>query len=157
MRSIVMTLLLLACLPAMGNGSASILDFQLRSLQEPEVHSLTMYEGKPVVLVFFQPECNWCAKQVRAINSLREQCDFEALAVGVGGSRVELRKELRHLRPAFPAYQASPELIEELGGVVATPFTLLGNPNGEFLNWGRGFLPEKELQKLMRSSGQTGC
>ena len=149
-------LLLLFCTAAAAE-QPGLLDFELKSLEQPEIHSLSRYQGKPVVMVFFQPECNWCLKQVRAINALSEQCDIEAIAVGFGGNRVTLQRELRRLRPAFPAYQASPLLIEELGGVVATPITLLGDANGNFLNWSRGYLQGQQLLDLMRSSGQTDC
>ena len=150
---------LLAFQPAAAADSTapSLLEFELRSLAEPEVHSLERYRGKPVVMVFFQPECTWCLKQVRAINALREQCEIEAIAVGVNGNRVALRKELHRLRPTFPAYQASPRLIDELGGDIATPMTLLGDANGGFVSWSRGFLPDQQLLELMRSSGQTDC
>ena len=157
MRSTVLSLLLLAFSPAISGEQANLLDFELKSLLQPEYHALGRYEGRPLVMVFFQPECNWCAKQVRAINELRERCDFEAIAVGVGGTRAELRKELRRIRPDFPAYQASPRLIEAMGGVLATPMTLLGDADGAFLNWSRGFLSGGKLQQLMQTSGQTAC
>lgn len=157
MRQLLACFCILACSSAIGGDSASLLDFTLKNLREPEFHTLTKYEGKPVLVTFFQPECNWCAKQVRAINKLQEQCDIEAILIGVGGNRVELRRELRRLRPAFPAYQASPELIEALGGVPATPVTLFGDAEGNFLNWSRGFLPGQKLQELMRAFGQTSC
>ena len=130
--------------PVVGAEPApSLLEFELRSLEEPEVHQLSRYQGKPLVMIFFQPECNWCAKQIEAINKLRKQChrEIEAVAIGFGSNRTELRKELRRLRPDFPAYQASPKLIAEVGGVVATPVTLLGDSDGRFVSWTRGFVP----------------
>ena len=157
MRSALFSCVLLLFAAVAAGEQTSLLNFELKSLQEPERHALSRYEGKPVIMVFFQPECNWCLKQVRAINMLREQCEIEAIAVGTGGNRAALRKELRRLRPGFPAYQASPRLIEELGGVVATPITLLGDANGDFVSWSRGFLEERQLLELMRSSGQTDC
>lgn len=157
MRLILLCFFLTVFSPATGTENANLLDFDLRSLHEPAIHSLTMYEGKPLVMVFFQPDCNWCARQVRVINSLRKQCNFEAIAVGTGGTRMELREELRQLRPTFPAYQASPELIRAMGGVDATPVMLLGDADGHFLNWSRGYLADKELTSLLQATGQIDC
>lgn len=146
--------------PASGDvASPSLLAFELRSLQEPEVHSLTQYRGKPIVMVFFQPDCEWCAKQIRAINELHEQCHdrIEAIAIGVGGSRSDLRSELRRLRPDFPAYQASPQLIEQMGGVTTTPVLLLGDSDGRFVDWASGYVRIAALRDLVNESGDGVC
>jgi len=159
-RLIILWLALLAVAPAIGDESSpSLLAYELKSLQEPEIHSLARYDGQPIVMVFFQPDCNWCAKQVDAINDLNEKCgrEFGVIAVGVGGTRTELRKELRRLRPDFPAYQASPRLIAEMGGVIATPITLLGDARGAFRNWTRGFVPAEDLKELVMAIDSGTC
>lgn len=160
MQLLTFWLAVLAVAPATGEeASPSLLAYNLKSLQDPEIHALDIYEGKPVVMVFFQPNCNWCAKQIDAINDLSKQCShkFEAIAVGIGGNRTELRKELRRLRPDFPAYQASPRLIAEMGGVIATPIILLGDARGEFRNWTRGFVPGEDLKKLVVAIDPGTC
>lgn len=140
-------------------GTPSLLEFDLRSLEAPEVHRLTRYQGKPVLMVFFEPECSWCLRQVKAINKLGSRCgeSFEALAIGVNGSRARLQKELRRLRPDFPAYQASPQLIESLGGIPATPLSFLGDASGGYVNWLRGYAAEDELEAFMQSTGLVRC
>ena len=148
-------------LPA-GSALASnvyLLDFELRSLEQPEVHELQRYEGKPVLMVFFEPNCSWCYRQVKAINEVGEQCsdEFAAIAIGVNGNRQSLQKELRRLRPEFPAYQASPRLLESLGGIDATPLSLLSNADGEFANWSRGYLPADKLLSFMTHNIGFAC
>lgn len=140
-------------------SNVSLLDFELRSLEQPEVHALQRYEGKPVLMMFFEPDCTWCYRQVRAINDIGRQCGdtFSAIAIGVNGNRQALQKELRRLRPDFPAYQASPELLESLGGIDATPLSLLGNADGDFANWARGYMPSDKLVSLMQDSTGLGC
>ena len=143
-----------------ANGqTASLLDFELRSLQEPDVHSLIRYQGKPVLMLFFQPDCGWCFRQVRVINELAEQCDdgFEAVAVGVRGSRGELRKELRRIRQDFPAYQASPRLLEALGGVETTPLMLVGDDEGDLVTWMRGYIATDRLHTVLDEAGLADC
>jgi thioredoxin-related protein len=159
--------LLLTCAAALliiqpvlaGNKAPSLLEFDLRSLGEADTHSLERYKGKTVLLVFFQPDCDWCLKQFRAVNELRSTCSnsFEAIAIGTRGSRSELRKELRRLRPEFPAYQASPALLESLGGVETTPISLLGDSSGGFVNWLRGYIAYDQLRTFVEQAGDLSC
>lgn len=137
----------------------SLLDYELKRLDAPEVEPLRQFQGKPVLMMFFEPDCSWCFRQVRTLNALAERCPngFQALAVGVNGNRSHLKKELRRLRPDFPAFEASPALLAALGGVPATPFTLLGDANGSYLNWTRGYLPEQDLEQFLAAQGIQAC
>lgn len=155
--SLILLLMLGAAQIRADSVAPSLLDYELRSLAAPDVHSLLRYRGKPVLMVFFEPECTWCFRQVRAINALGKGCagTFTALAVGVNGSRESLRKELRRLKPDFPAYQASAELMASLGGVPATPLTLLGDTRGGYLSWLSGYAPEDRLADFMRTGGAS--
>lgn len=160
MRICLTAVLLFAAGSALADeASARLVDFELRSLQEPARHKLVRYEGEPLLIVFFQPECNWCYRQVAAINEFMSQCEagFQAIAVGVNGNRRQLQAEMRRIKPAFPAYEASPALIRSLGGVPATPFALLGNANGELVNWSRGFLDSEKLGPFLESAGELEC
>jgi len=150
------TALLWAALFAGGSALAaeppSLLEFELKSLGAPERHDLQRFHGQQMVMMFFQPECNWCYRQVQALNDLQSSCSTTRfVAVGVNGDRQRLRKEVRRLRPEFPAYQASPELLHSLGGLPATPFMLLGDADGQFVDWMRGYIPAERL------SSRLGC
>ena len=140
-------------------GAPSLLDYALKRLDAPEVESLRQFEGKPVLMMFFEPECSWCFRQVRTLNAMGQRCTsgFQALAVGVNGNRSDLKKELRRLRPDFPAFEASPALLEALDGVPATPFTLIGDAKGDYLNWTRGYLPEADLEIFLAGQGIQVC
>ena len=156
----VLSLLLLFAGPASAEtGSASLLAFELRSLEEPEVHSLSQYRGKPLLMVFFQPECSWCLRQFKTINELSEACDhtFGAIAVGFRGNRSELRSEVRRLRPDFPAYQASPLLLESVGEIDATPLILVGDSTGAFVTWLQGYIPPGQLLTTLSQAGPVQC
>lgn len=146
-----------ALLPGLllGATNPSLLEYSLKRLDKPSSESLVGHRGKPVLMLFFEPECSWCFKQVRVINNLPSSCreSFTALAVGVNGGKSDLKRELQRLRPTFPAYQASPELIEDIGGVPATPFALLGSADGEFHSWMRGFMPESKLRAGLMELG----
>ena len=98
-------------------------------------------------MTFFQPDCGWCLRQARALNRLHQTCgaDISLLAVGVHGSRRELKQELRRLRPRYAAYQASAALLASLGGAPPTPFSLVAGRDGRFLAWMQGYLPPEEV------------
>ena len=110
-------------------------------------------------MVFFQPECTWCLRQFKAINDLAESCSqsFEAVAVGFRGNRNELRKELRRLRPQFPAYQASPRLLDSVGDIEATPLILVGDSDGGLVTWMRGYIPRDQLLEALNQAGALAC
>ncbi|MDP6374391.1 MAG: redoxin domain-containing protein [Pseudomonadales bacterium] len=141
------------------SNNVSLLDYELKSLSAPERHTLSRYNGKPVLMVFFEPGCSWCFRQVRAINRLHQRCEghFEALAVGVNGTRASLMKEINTLRPRFPAYQASPELLRSIGGIPATPFTLLGDTGGDFVGWMRGYVNDNDLHTHLKQVTALSC
>ncbi|PLW69618.1 peroxiredoxin family protein [Pseudohalioglobus lutimaris] len=150
---------LLFALSAVADEPGSLLDFELRSLGEPGRHSLDQYQGAPLLLMFFEPECSWCYRQFKVLNKLYAQCpgEFRPVAVGVNGSRRELLAEYRRVRPAFPAYQASSKLLAAIGGVPATPFTLMADGSGKPLGWLRGYMPEDELRPLLRQQLNMVC
>ncbi len=142
-----------------GDKAPSLLEFELRSLADPETHSLSRYAGKPVVLLLFQPDCNWCLRQARVAGELTQSCTagFETVLIGFRGNRSQLRKELRRLDQSFPAYQASPELLDAVGNPQTTPVMLLGDEDGRFVSWIRGFLPADEFLEHLRAAGDIRC
>ena len=152
-------LLLLMAMPAWSGDDHTLLDFELRSLEGPERHSLKQYRGTPVMMMFFEPDCPWCFKQVRVFNQLSQECagGVRPLAVGVNGSRRELLAEYRKSKPEFPAYQGSASLLEAIGGVPATPFTLVANEQGQPLGWLRGYMDAARLKTLIKQQFGGGC
>lgn len=159
MRLIVLLASLLTAIPVLAGNEQSLLDFELKSLAEPEKHSLEQYAGTPTVMMFFEPDCGWCFRQIKVLNKLSQQCsgEFNLVAVGVNGSRSELLKEYRRAKPRFPAYQASNKLLQAIGGVEATPFTILADAKGQPLSWFRGYLAEQKLLTHLHAHIQTGC
>lgn len=157
LRTLILTVLVSLTMSVVA--APSLLEYELKSLQAPELHKLERYAGKPLLLVFFKPECSWCFRQVRAINQLQETCrhQFQALAVGVEGNRTWLKETLRRMRPEFPAYEASPRLLKDLGGVPATPFSLLGDAGGEYRNYLRGYIPPERLAGILETAGNFEC
>lgn len=146
-------------LPAWSGEAETLLDFELRSLEGPERHSLQQYRGTPVMMMFFEPDCSWCFKQFRVFNQLSDECagSVRLVAVGVNGSRRELLSEYRKSKPQFPTYQASASLLDAIGGVPATPFTLVADAQGQPLGWLRGYMGASRLKALIQQQFGESC
>lgn len=127
--------------------SADLMHYELRSLDQAATeHALDRYRGKPTLMIFFEPECAWCLRQMRVLNKLVDECDnFQALAIGANGSRAALRDTLNRMRPDFPSYQISRQLEADIGKVETTPLMLVADEQGEFVTYMRGYQKEEIL------------
>lgn len=133
-----------------------LLDFSLRSLkQSGGTQRLDVYKGKPVLMIFFEPNCSWCFKQVKVVNRLQQQCEssFQPLAVGVHGNRQQLKQESRRLKAAFPTLQASAEMLRRIGKVKATPLLVLSDKDGNYDAHFRGYQHVDQLRGILASKG----
>lgn len=127
--------------------AGSLYDLALPSLTGPGSIPLADYRGRFLLLTFFEPDCGWCLRQLRALEALQGRCsdDLQSLAVGVHGRDLALRRELRRARVSLAAGRASGELLALVGEVPATPWTLLLGPAGEVVATLRGFVREEQL------------
>ena len=140
--------LLAVVLPmAVSVYATPLLDFTLADLHRSEPRPLDEFRGKLVLISFFEPDCRWCYRQMRAFNRLGRQCDasLQPLAVGINGSVAQLRRELRRAKVKFPAFRASRRFLDDAGGVPATPWTLLLDPAGKVMATLRGYIPYEQL------------
>ena len=159
MRLIFLLVSLLIVQPTLAGDGQTLLDFKLKSLAEPEKHSLERYSGKPTLMMFFEPDCAWCFRQIKVLNKLSKHCagDLNLVAVGMNGSRAELLKEYRRAKPEFPAYQISNKFLNAMGEVEGTPFSILADEKGRPLGWFRGYLPEEKLLLNLQRQIQLAC
>jgi thioredoxin-related protein len=127
--------------------AAGFHDLSLDRLDTKESLALADYHGAVVLLTFFEPECAWCNRQLKTLEHLGERCgdDLQSIAVGINGRADALRKELRRARVTFPGAEASAALLEQVGEVPATPWTLVLTPDGEIAATLRGFVSAKPL------------
>lgn len=120
----------------------------LPSLTGSERVALETFEGTPTLLTFFEPECPWCARQMKDYGKLRDQCrhPLNTVLVGIHGNGQRLRMTLRRYRATdLPAFMATPQLLERTGPVPATPYTLVLNAEGQVVTTLRGYVPLSKL------------
>ncbi len=137
----------------------SLFDFEMKSLSGKDRQSMQQFAGKPVVLMYFEPQCSWCFRQVRTLNQLQEKCSgrFQPVAVGINGSRKDLLTEVRRLRPEFPAFLISAQLKSKIGEIAGTPYTLLSDEYGHPVSNLRGYIPSERLQSLLEQHLGFSC
>ena len=134
------TLLFAALLPFTAYAGASTLaDYKSNDLLNDTVVSLADYNDTLLILTFFEPDCPWCYRQLKALNKLSKQCrHIQAVAVGIHGNRQQLRKEARRAKIQFPAITASLAFQRSIGKIPATPWNILIE-NGEIKATLRGY------------------
>lgn len=157
-RLAIVLLALAYTLPAAAS-SPDLLGFQHENLRSGQTEALDELRGEASFLLFFQPNCKWCLKQSKILDKLLARCpgQLNAAALGVHANRHELKKELRRLRPDYPAYRTGAGLLNALQGVPATPVMLLADEEGRFAQSFRGYVPEEELAGILSRHHEIEC
>lgn len=125
-------------------------NFSLSSLQNKGQVPLSDYKDKILLLSFFEPDCKWCYKQMKAFNQLQEDCShsIQPIAVGVHGRRSELKQELRKAKVSYPAFIASDKLLQATGDIASTPITLIIGAQGEFIAPLNGYITLEKFHEI---------
>ncbi|HBR98370.1 MAG TPA: hypothetical protein DD979_13490 [Gammaproteobacteria bacterium] len=152
MRFLVVAVFALAC---SDDVRASWLDYSLKNLRSSQTESLLAYAQQPVAVVFFEPRCRWCLKQMRVLEALSEQCRVQPMAIGLNGSVRDLREVLGRSGTVFPAFMASSRLLADIGGVPATPITVV-IADGAQTKAVRGFRSADDLRPLLPQASCSG-
>ena len=148
-------LVLFLALPGLASAAPSLLDFRLGDIRSGEVRSLQEFQGQRTFLVFFEPECPWCVKQMRALEELGGQCPdrFRTVTAGVHGNLPAYRRLLRVAGTDQPAFTASDRLVAAIGGVTATPYTLFLDARGRPTHRLQGYIPAPEMRVWLAEQG----
>jgi len=126
---------------------------QLASLMNKGKINLKQFQGRIVFLSFFENECRWCLKQIREYNQLEglEQANY--VMAGVGESDFHLRHWANRASPKIPVVKASEELLEMVGEIQATPYTLIFDQQGVFVTRITGYIKQNKLKKIIEVLG----
>jgi thiol-disulfide isomerase/thioredoxin len=134
-------------------AAPSFHQFELEAIGQTADVALEDYAGKPLLLTFFEPACSWCARQLRDLVELQQACDggLQVVAVGVHGRKPALDQVLARsgARGRLTAALASPSLLSAIGGIPATPYTLIITPEGRFETLIRGYESLENLHALL--------
>jgi thioredoxin-related protein len=123
----------------------------LLSIEDGRSQRIDSLAKGPLLMSFFEPDCTWCARQIRDLEAAKTQCakPLPFALVGVHGDRMELRLMLRRAKAGhLPAHVASPALLEALDGIPATPHAVILDAQGHPLVRMRGYIPLAKLCEI---------
>lgn len=128
------------------------LNYSLKSLNSADKVSLQQYKDKPTLMIFFEPKCRWCFKQIRELSQLQSNCHqrFNTLAMGINGSQKALRQFYSRTGVELPAFEVSKRMAADIGTIPATPITILIDEEGQAFGAVRGYKPIAKLQPLLQ-------
>ena len=139
------------------NNPDSVMQIPLRDLLHNRSIRLEDIPGEVILLSFFEPNCSWCHRQMKAFKKIQEQCDdtLQPVVVGINGNAQQLKKEVRRAKISYPALQANRSLLQYTGEIPATPWTLLLNRQGDTLATLRGYIPLEDYLNVFAEQCQA--
>lgn len=135
------------------------LDYKHENLVTHQQENFQHFEGKPSLLMFFEPECPWCLKQGKAFNQLLSQCPnaINIVALASHGNKSALRKAAWKMKLHFPAYLANQTMMKSLGPLPATPITLIIDEQGQLHSYLRGYVKLAQLLPQLKQEFELKC
>lgn len=77
--------------------------------------SLYSLHDSVMTMSFFSPDCTWCKKQHRVIETLLDECQkLNPVMIGINGSDMNYRRALRRMSNSFPAIHAPKSILASL-------------------------------------------
>lgn len=123
-----------------------------------QAQTLKAYSGNPMLMSFFMPNCRWCQRQHRELIKLQAQCPtIQPIMLGVQGSKLKLKQELKREKNTFPAYIANKNIIKAIGAKSPVPMMILFDKFGEVVLKTVGFTPIEKLTKLFSDNQLMVC
>ncbi len=106
--------------------------------------------GKSSAMVIFQPDCAWCALQVRTIKKLQDEEGLSKnyIAVGINGRHMDLKKEMMKSGIKLPSYRSTPTFKRIAGLKDETPVILIVDGQGQILKKLVGYQDETVLKQI---------
>lgn len=88
---------------------------------------------KPVLLIFFYPDCPPCEKEAKIINKLYEEykCKVNFIGVSLSRDRYDIGDFIKDLKIKYPVWRIhSKSQLKYVGGILATPTVVILDKNG---------------------------
>lgn len=160
------TLHALVLLAAFAASKASASDFSDLITEQYKLKPLSTAskiaaksEDKVTIAMVYQPDCKWCKKQGQWLAKAHKQCnkDIDIVLIGNNGKKQQLKRELKHFHRDIPAFQANRKLLTAVGGVEASPTTLVFNEQGALIAKQRGFVKSSKLADVANIISKGKC
>ncbi len=132
------------------NAEAKNIDIKLDAVYSNQKDTnLSDFIGqKPVLAVFFYPDCPPCERESKVINKVYEKYKDLIFVVGISLSRdrYDIGDFIRDMNIKYPVYRIdSKNQLRNVGGILATPTSIIIDKNGKILE---KMLGERKFQDL---------
>ncbi len=91
---------------------------------------------KPVLLIFFYPDCPPCEKEASIINKLYSEykCKVNIVGISLSRDRYDIGDFIRDLKIKYPIWRIhSKDQLKYVGGILATPTIVILDKNGDIV------------------------
>ncbi|WP_444997763.1 TlpA family protein disulfide reductase [Aliikangiella sp. IMCC44359] len=125
-------------------------NLNLLSLMDQSQLNLQDLNGSLVILSFYENECRWCLKQMRQYNQLVSNNEVKFVMAGIGSNDFYLRHWANRANPQFPVVKANKNLLDIVGKIEATPYTLIFDQQGRFITKITGYIEAAKIEKIIK-------
>lgn len=130
-----------------GSNTASIVSFDIRTNKKVALfnpHKASMFS-------FFEPDCSWCFKQIKALEKIQKNCeiDLHIVLVGTNGNKQQLHRFVQKTNNIFPAVQHPTELQKLTGKIKATPTNVFFDHKQKLLAKKSGLIKIERLTNIV--------
>lgn len=131
---------------------------QLEPLQRLAAPAGDISQLTPKIVMFFAPNCRFCAQQQRQMELLQRHClAVDHWLVGINGTERALKQQWQAWQTRLPLYAADSRWLRQIGGVDATPTTLFVSANNQLLAKHRGMLSQQQLLEAYQAVTGSSC
>jgi len=114
--------------------------------------TLSSLKGKPVLLVFFSPNCPHCREEVPALNAVynKHKDTHDLVVLGAGyGSETSIEHFVEQNRVQYPVVSFTDRAILEMYGVSYVPHNVFFNREGNIVKTATGALSSSALESYL--------
>ncbi|MDB5053773.1 MAG: thiol-disulfide oxidoreductase [Bacilli bacterium] len=137
-------------IPVVGDKAPN---FKLLGL-DGNVHQLSDYKGKVVIVNFWGTYCKYCKLEMPAIQKQYEQwkdSNVVVLGVNMGESQITAKAYVDQVKVTFPILLDENFEIRKTYGVIQYPTTFFVNPQGKIAKINVAGMDENYLQQAISS------
>lgn len=139
----------------------AVMKYQMRMLSpiEQTQAGMNATSEKVTIAMVYQPDCQWCKKQGQWLAQLKRECSqqINIVLIGNNGSKRQLKRELKHFHHDIPAFHANRQLLTSIGGIKASPTTLLFDKKGTLTAKKRGYVDGEKLSEIANIISEEQC
>jgi thiol-disulfide isomerase/thioredoxin len=131
--------------------------FEVKDLMGTPV-STSQFPGKVVLLSFWATWCPPCRLEIPELVDLQARYKDRLQVVGISMDDADTPQEIQHVKDVaselhinYPVVIASPELVDEYGGVAALPTTFVLNTSARVVQKHTGLYSTEDFENEIRS------